>query len=120
MKKTKYIQLHFSLIAYCLLSIGVNAQDSSIFKPKIAIFAPLYLDSAFDATNNYRYGTAFPKFMNAGMEFYQGTQMAFDSLNKEGQQIEVFVFDTRSSQNTLAQQLQQVEKDSVQLIISYS
>lgn len=95
------------------------AQDSSVFKPRIAIFAPLYLDSAFDATNSYRYGTALPKFFNSGLEFYEGVQLALDSLNKEGQQIEVFVFDTRS-QKTLGQQLQQVEKDSVQLIIAYS
>ena len=121
MKKIKYISLYFLPIAYCLLSIETNAQDSSVvFKPRVAIFAPLYLDSAFDATNNYRYGAIFPKFINPGLEFYEGAQLALDSLNKEGKPIEVFVFDTHSSQKTLTQQLQQAEKDSVQLIIAYS
>ena len=60
------------------------AQDSSVFKPRVAIFAPLYLDSAFDAANNYRYGTTLPRFFNSGLEFYEGIQLALDSLNKEG------------------------------------
>ena len=65
MKKMKYISLYFLPIAHCLLSTETNAQDSSVvFKPRVAIFAPLYLDSAFDATNNYRYGAIFPKFIN--------------------------------------------------------
>src|SRR5918911_1150193 len=52
--------------------------------PKIAIFAPLYLDSAFDASHEYRYGkNVFPKFINSGLEFYEGVQLALDSLAKE-------------------------------------
>ncbi len=112
----------FLSTVFFLLSVSAEtliAQDSSVFKPRIALFAPLYLDSAFDATNNYRYGTALPKFFNPGLEFYEGVQLALDSLNKEGQQVEIFVYDTHSSK-TLGQQLQQVEKDSVQLIIAYS
>ena len=53
-------------------------------KHKIAIFAPLYLDSAFDAYDEYRYAkNVFPKFINPGFEFYEGAQLALDSLNKE-------------------------------------
>ena len=68
-------------------------------KQRIAVFAPLYLDSAFDATNSYRYDKNFPKFINPGLEFYEGVQFALDSLNKENAQLEVFVFDTRSVKN---------------------
>src|SRR6266487_3242265 len=97
-KNFRYFNLFFLLIVYCLLSTALFAQDSSaFFKPRIAILAPLYLDSAFDANNNYRYGSVFPKFINPGLEFYEGVQLAFDSLNKENHRIEVFVFDTRSS-----------------------
>ena len=48
-----------------------TAQDSSlIVKHKIAIFAPLYLDSAFDESNEYKYAkNIFPKFINSGLEF---------------------------------------------------
>src|SRR5689334_22569698 len=78
----------FLSIIFLLLFVHTQklfAQDSSsVFKPRIAIFAPLYLDSAFDAANNYRYGAALPKFMNPGLEFYAGVQLALDSLNLEG------------------------------------
>ena len=40
----------FLLIAYCLLLVTGHTQ--SIKKYKIALFTPLYLDSAFDATGN--------------------------------------------------------------------
>lgn len=61
-------------------------------KPKVAIFAPLYLDSAFTATQEYRYGkNVFPKFINSGLEFYEGVQLALDSLAKEKAEVEVYI-----------------------------
>ena len=92
--------------------------NSPVPKQKIVVFAPLYLDSAFDKDNNYRYDKSFPKFINPGLEFYEGMQLAFDSLNKEKAQLEVFVYDTRSATKTLAQQI--AEMDSVNLVIAYA
>ncbi len=89
-------------------------------KHKIAIFAPLYLDSAFDFVNEYRYAkNVFPKFINPGLEFYEGAQLALDSLNKEKVDLEVFIYDTKSAKETLAQQLTRTETDGVELIIAY-
>ncbi|MEP6749700.1 MAG: amino acid ABC transporter substrate-binding protein, partial [Bacteroidota bacterium] len=34
----------------------------------VAVFTPLYLDSAFDASGEYRYDKYFPKFINPGLE----------------------------------------------------
>src|ERR1700722_510641 len=79
---------------YCLLlgfSLKMQAQDTTAVKPaadsnarhSVAIFLPLYLDSAFDATGNYRYDKNFPKFINPGLEFYEGAQLALDSLEAE-------------------------------------
>src|SRR5258705_8106231 len=87
-------------------------------KQRIAVFVPLYLDSAFDATSSYRYDKNFPKFINPGLEFYEGVQLALDSLNKENAQLEVFVFDTRSSKTLLMEQLNQL--DTVDLIIGHA
>lgn len=97
------------------------AQDSlPAPKRKIAIFTPLYLDSAFDAMDTYRYANnVLPEFINPGLEFYEGACLALDSLMREGQQMEVFVYDTRSSQRTLQDLLNQSEVDSVQLIIAH-
>jgi hypothetical protein len=99
----------------------LSAQDSSsIQKHRIAVFTPVYLDSAFDWNNEYRYANnAFPKFINPGLEFYEGAQLALDSLAKENSSLEVFVYDTRSSRETLIQQLSKAASDSVELIIAY-
>jgi ABC-type branched-subunit amino acid transport system substrate-binding protein len=103
------------LIAYCLLSAGIFAQ-----KQKIAVFAPLFLDSAFDATGQYRFGKTFPKFINPGLEFYEGVQLALDSLQKEGAPLEVFIYDTKATSTSLQQQLSNSELDSVGLIIAHA
>ncbi|HEY8971191.1 MAG TPA: hypothetical protein VIM64_18935, partial [Puia sp.] len=60
----------------------LNHPKDSTGRHKLAIFLPLYLDSAFDASNNYRYDKSFPKFINPGLEFYEGVQLALDSLQK--------------------------------------
>ena len=88
-------------------------------KHKIAIFSPLYLDSAFDDLNNYRYEKQFPKFINPGLEFYEGVQLALDSLAKEGTQLEVFIYDTRSGKESLEQQLSKLDT-SIELILAYA
>jgi len=96
---------------------SVAARSSSI--PKIAIFAPLYLDSAFDATHEYRYGkNVFPKFINSGLEFYEGVQLALDSLAKENAVLEVYIYDTRSTKETLEQQLAKPEIADADLVIA--
>ena len=96
-----------NILTLLILASAVHfsfAQDT-IPKHKIAIFAPLYLDSAFDADDEYRYArNVFPKFINPGLEFYEGAQLALDSLNKEFAPLEVFFYDTRSANETILQQ----------------
>lgn len=101
---------------------AVKAQDTAVVaaKHKIAIFAPLYLDSAFDETAEYRYAkNVFPKFINSGLEFYEGVQLALDSMAKEGKELEVYIYDTRSAKETLDEQLNRPELDDVGLIIAH-
>ncbi len=109
------------LIAHFLLSITATAQDdSTATKYKIAIFAPLYLDSAFDNSNEYKYAkNVFPKFINPGLEFYEGAQLALDSLNKEGAELEIFIYDTRSTKESIQQQLAKPEIADANLIIAH-
>ena len=71
-------------------------QDSTAKTPRIAFFAPLYLDSAFDASGNYRFGKTVPRYINAGLDYYEGAALAIDSLDKEGLELDVQVFDTRN------------------------
>ena len=103
-------------LAFCQTAIA----QTDIPKQRVAIFTPLYLDSAFDSFMEYRYAkNVFPKFINPGLEFYEGAQLALDSLNKEKAPLEVFVYDTRSGTQTLQEQLQKAQDDSVGLIIAY-
>ncbi len=113
--KVRFLLIIFLFTGLCELS----AQDSTA-KLKFAIFAPLYLDSAFDAAGEYRYAkNTFPKFINPGLELYEGAKLALDSLNIEKAQLEVYVYDTRSATESLARQLSRPEMDSVAFIIAH-
>ena len=106
-------------IASNVFLLFANGQDSAVAKQKIAVFVPLYLDSAFDAMDNYRYDKTFPKFINPGLEFYEGVQLAIDSMKKTGTKLEVQIFDTRSTMVPLATQLNSISSDNTGLIIAH-
>jgi len=116
----KYILSSFIIFSLLYFSNSF-AQDSVIVeRQKIAIFAPLYLDSAFDANNEYKHGINFPRYISPGLEFYEGAQLALDSLAKENLQLEVYVYDTRSVDRTLQEQFAELEENEVRMIIAYT
>jgi hypothetical protein len=108
----------FAFVLTFVQAISLQAQDST-HRQKVVVFAPLYLDSAFDAVNNYRYDKNFPKFINPGLEFYEGVQLALDSLNKEKMQLEVFIYDTRSSKKNLLELINEIDT-ATGLIIAHA
>jgi hypothetical protein len=93
----------------------LGAQE--IKKHKIAIFTPLYLDSAFDAGGNFRYEKTGARFTNAGLDFYYGAQLAIDSLQKRGAPLEVFIGDSRGKES-INYQLEKPELSDVEMIIA--
>ncbi|MES2880587.1 MAG: ABC transporter substrate-binding protein [Bacteroidota bacterium] len=101
-------------IACCLLQITSHAQTMQ--RQKIAIFTPLYLDSAFDATGNLKDKNNFPRYSAQGLEFYLGAQAALDSLQKRGAPLEVVVMDTKGNV-PFSQQLSNAQLNDVQLMI---
>lgn len=62
---------------------------------QVAIFAPLYLDSAFDAQGNYRYNKTIPPFLATGLDYYFGLQQAIDSLTLKKAAVDIHIFDSR-------------------------
>lgn len=119
-KRVRLKQLLLTFFFSLLIFQNLPAQNDSLpVKHRIAVFAPLYLDSAFDFANNYRYEREFPKFLNPGLEFYEGVQLAIDSLNKEGLELEVFIYDTRSVVKPLTAQLKEAVDSSAELIIAH-
>src|SRR5688500_15368650 len=61
----------------------------------IAVFAPLYLDSVF-ATSLDIPGRTMPRYVLPGLEFYEGVQLALDSLQSLGANLNVRVFDSKA------------------------
>jgi ABC-type branched-subunit amino acid transport system substrate-binding protein len=115
--KKRYLTL-FAFVFFGALPFSESSAQTG--KHKIAIFSPLYLDSAFDDLNSYRYEKQFPKFINPGLEFYEGVQLALDTLAKEGTQLEVFIYDTRSGKESLEQQLSKLDTNEIELILAYA
>lgn len=107
----------FSALLPALLCLTTAAQNGG--PHKVALFSPLYLDSAFDAAGNARFEKSFPRYLTPGLEFYLGAQMALDSLSKRGAPLEVFVFDSRG-RNLISQQLSRADLQDVELIIAHS
>jgi hypothetical protein len=95
------------------------AQTHDSVKYHIAVFLPLYLDSAFDASGNYRFDQNFPKYLNPGLEFYEGLELAMDSLNKKNTPLDVTVYDTRSTKKSVQQMLDEPAFSKIQLILAY-
>jgi hypothetical protein len=124
------MNLYFRYSLLLLLTVRVHAQDTAAAKAgsgvsgadstarhSVALFLPLYLDSAFDAGDNYRYDKNFPKFINPGLEFYEGAGLALDSLRKEGMRLDVHIYDTRSVMRSIQQVTADTTFDSTELII---
>jgi hypothetical protein len=95
------------------------AQTPDSLKYHVAVFLPLYLDSAYDASGNYRFDQNFPKYLNPGLEFYEGLELAMDSLKKKNTSLEITVYDTRSTKKSIQQMVEEPEFSKIQLILGY-
>ncbi|MFN2458168.1 MAG: amino acid ABC transporter substrate-binding protein [Chitinophagaceae bacterium] len=113
-------KIFFFLIPALFLYFKAVAQTTVPKRHKVAIFTPLYLDSVFTAGNNYRYNKSFPKFLHAGLDFYQGAQLAIDSLKNSAAPLEVFIYDSRSRRYPLSQQINAPELSDVEMIIAHA
>lgn len=104
----------------CMLGFvaGTEAQTDSVTPLKIAVFAPVYIDSAF-SFDNYKLGKAnLPKYMLPGLDFYNGVMMAVDSLNAEKAPVEVLFYDSKSVAFPIEQILTDPEFSHLSLIIA--
>ncbi|GEP94128.1 hypothetical protein CCY01nite_03880 [Chitinophaga cymbidii] len=82
----------------------------------VAVFAPLYLDSVF-ATSLDIPGRTMPRYVLPGLEFYEGVQLALDSLEKQGVQLNVQVFDNKARGNDVPTVIRNRQLDATDLII---
>ncbi len=95
-QKLKYlIAVSLFYLLFFSISPKVQAQEDSSGTLRIAILAPLYLDSAFESFNYKLGNTNIPKLFMPGLDFYNGAVMAIDSLNNEGRSLDVWFYDTK-------------------------
>lgn len=106
------------LICVSMLLITVVRAQTDTTKPvRIAVLAPLYIDSAFNGYT-YKTGNAVPKHILPGLEFYHGIMMAVEQLQKEDISLEVFVYDTKSSKQPLATTLSTMKLLNLSMVIA--
>ena len=86
---------------------------------KLAVFTPLYLDNAFGPDGSYNYDNkSFPKVSIPGLEFYHGVSMAIDSLTAQQIPLDVYIYDSKSSRQSIESQFNKAAADGVELIIA--
>ena len=85
---------------------------------KVAIFVPLYLPDAFTGTTYKLTKTSIPKNILPGLEFYNGVMMALDSLNMEYTNVDVEIFDTKQTEQSLSTLLNKPSLGNVGLMIA--
>lgn len=112
-------RLYTIILGFFLLVVTINATAQlSTTNLKIAVFAPVYLDSIFDG-NNYKLGNnILPKSVLPGLDFYNGMMLAVDSLNVEKQSLEIVFFDTKNGDESIDLILEKNELQNVSLIIA--
>ncbi len=108
------IQLFFFFI-FIIATLSVQSQTAHY---KIAVFAPLYIDSAFDGNTYKLNNNNFPKNILPGLEFYNGVMLAIDSLQTEKQSLEINIYDTKSSKQNVYSTINKQELNNVSLIIA--
>ena len=82
-------------------------------KYNVAVFTPMFLDSVDISTRL----TRIPKFMRPGIDFYQGVEIAADTLRRKGYHFDIHVFDSRSKYMNIKNVINSDKLDSMDLII---
>jgi ABC-type branched-subunit amino acid transport system substrate-binding protein len=113
-----YLKRLFPALPLIFVFTVSKAADTTKSLLRIAVVAPLNLDSAF---NGYEYtlsNTKIPQYFLSGLDFYSGVKMAIDSLQKENTNIEVWIYDTHKANQSLQQLTNEMQSRNFSLIIA--
>lgn len=96
----------FKQVILCFVAVftfvcATKAQGDNTKKSRIALFAPFYLDTLFNASGTYLPGKTIPTYAKPALDFYQGVLLALDSLDKLGIALDVKFFDTRNKNQSI-------------------
>lgn len=114
----KYI---LSFIAFLVFVNVKNSFAQTKYTPvyktyRVAIIAPLYLDSVFTGYH-LKSGTSIPKYTIGGADFVQGAELALDTLNLHGRHVEAFIYDSKSVAQPVPVLIKNGKLDNIDLII---
>lgn len=98
-----YIRKFLSALLLIFSFIVAKAADTARLPVRVAVLLPLNLDSAFTGYEYKLSNTKIPQYFLSGLEFYNGVMLAIDSLQKEGTNIEVWIYDTHKANQSLQQ-----------------
>ncbi|WP_295233895.1 ABC transporter substrate-binding protein [Sediminibacterium sp.] len=110
------IKKYFLPLLILLAGNGLLAQQPTPLK--IAVFAPIYLDTVFNGSNYTLGNNNLPRTVLPGLDFYNGIQLAIDSLNAEGQSLTVLFYDSKSNTQSVKQLLSTEALQDVSMIIA--
>ena len=110
--------LCFLLIAFFFSGQLFSQTDTTNKRTfKVAVFAPMYLDSVFSNTD-FITDRTIPKFIMPAVDFVQGAQIAFDTLLLfDNEKVEANIYDTKSYSQNIPWLISNRMLDSVDLII---
>lgn len=105
------------MLLTCVLTNTHAQTNEKVYR--IAVFAPVYVDSAFTQDGTYRLGNQIlPRYMMPGLDFYNGIMLAIDSLSKEQAPLEVVFYDTKSAKGSINYALKDSTLNDVSLILA--
>lgn len=114
----KYILLFILIFAFAGIQKSfAQLKPVPVYKTyRVAIFAPLYLDSIFEGYHLKSENT-IPNYAIAGADFVQGAELALDTLNLNGKHVEAFFYDSKSVSQPVSSLIKSGKLDHIDLII---
>lgn len=101
-KITAILRIFLLIICLTFFAGFYSKSVAQTGKHRIAVFSPIYIDSAFNGDTYKLYGNYLPKNMLPGLEFYNGVMMAIDSLKSDSTgNLFVDIYDYKSKGNSL-------------------
>lgn len=123
LKAFQHSFLYYWLLLFACIIVYKNSYTQNLYTTqnttvKVAVLAPLYIDSAFDGYT-YKIKTAtLPSYYIPGLDFYNGVMLAIDSLQKQGIEMEVWIYDTKKANRSAAQLVSEMKALKFSLIIA--
>ncbi len=110
----------FLIFLFLFLGIQNSFAQSNIAPAekvyRVAIFAPLYLDSAF-TSGQLKSQKNLPRLIMPAVEFVQGAQIALDTLLLNGKHAEAYIYDSKSFTRPISWLVRNKKLDSIDLIL---